>query len=69
MPQSTTQDALRTASKESARVDVVSSDPTDVFWDNDADPLNPKNWSAVFRWGQIVLISLLTFVVYVIVTL
>ncbi|KAJ5826598.1 Major facilitator superfamily domain general substrate transporter [Penicillium robsamsonii] len=37
-------------------------DPNEVFWDDDADPSNPMNWSAMYRWCHVGFISLLTFV-------
>lgn len=41
------------------------SDPNEVFWDDDADPANPLNWKATYRWFYIVFVTLLTFVTYV----
>ncbi|KAJ5666053.1 uncharacterized protein N7477_008501 [Penicillium maclennaniae] len=37
-------------------------DPNGVFWDDDADPANPLNWNATYRWFYIVFITILTFV-------
>ncbi|KAJ6087296.1 hypothetical protein N7467_006210 [Penicillium canescens] len=37
-------------------------DPNEVFWDDDADPSNPMNWSPTYRWSHIVFVTLLTFV-------
>ncbi|KAJ5188095.1 Major facilitator superfamily domain general substrate transporter [Penicillium cf. griseofulvum] len=37
-------------------------DPNEVFWDNEADPSNPMNWSGTYRWCHVGFISLLTFV-------
>ncbi|KAJ5160145.1 uncharacterized protein N7482_007149 [Penicillium canariense] len=37
-------------------------DPNEVFWDGDADPSNPMNWSATYRWCHIFFITVLTFV-------
>lgn len=48
---------------------LVESDetqnPNDVFWDGNDDRSNPKNWTVVYRWSHIVIISLVTFVTYV----
>ncbi|CAO2650497.1 Nn.00g017890.m01.CDS01 [Neocucurbitaria sp. VM-36] len=35
----------------------------DVYWDGEDDALNPRNWTPGYKWGQILLVSLLTFVV------
>ncbi|KAJ5158045.1 Major facilitator superfamily domain general substrate transporter [Penicillium coprophilum] len=44
------------------RHDVHDPDPNEVYWDGDADPSNPMNWSAKYRWCHVGFISLLTFV-------
>ncbi|KAJ5493665.1 Major facilitator superfamily domain general substrate transporter [Penicillium fimorum] len=28
-------------------------DPNEVFWDDDADPSNPMNWSAMYLWFHV----------------
>ncbi len=44
---------------------AAESSQYDVFWDGDNDPKNPRNWGLVFKWAHIILLSFLTFVVYV----
>lgn len=44
-------------------------DPNEVFWDDNADPSNPMNWSATYRWCHVGFISLLTFATYVLLSL
>ncbi|KAJ5358646.1 MFS general substrate transporter [Penicillium cataractarum] len=39
-----------------------TQNPNDVFWDGDDDRSNPKNWTVVYRWSHIVIISLVTFI-------
>lgn len=46
-------DAPTTVTKESNLVD----------WDEPADPRNPLNWFAGMRYGQVVIVSLLSLVV------
>jgi hypothetical protein len=35
--------------------------PSEVWWDGDADPENPMNWSPFRKWGTVALVSGLTF--------
>jgi len=36
-----------------------------VWWDGDNDPANPMNWSAVKKWTNISVMSMITFLTYV----
>ena len=36
-------------------------DPNIVFWDGDDDPANPLNWSTGLKWGNIAVLSAMTF--------
>jgi hypothetical protein len=42
-----------------------STDENTVWWDGDDDPANPQNWSASKKWGHVGVVSLITFIVYV----
>lgn len=37
------------------------SDPNNVNWDGPDDPENPMNWSAKLKWGNVAVISSITF--------
>ncbi|CAK4015666.1 MFS general substrate transporter [Lecanosticta acicola] len=40
---------------------VENPDPNIVSWDSDDDPANPVNWSTGLKWGNIAVLSTLTF--------
>lgn len=40
---------------------VEEQDPNVVTWESDDDPANPMNWSAELKWGNIAVLSALTF--------
>ncbi|KAL4942932.1 hypothetical protein BDV06DRAFT_235104 [Aspergillus oleicola] len=46
----------------SPELPAEDSSPIKIFWDGDADPSNPKNWSAIRRWWHVILVSIVTFV-------
>lgn len=33
-----------------------------VTWDSEQDPANPQNWSASLKWGNVILISVITII-------
>jgi hypothetical protein len=38
------------------------ADPNEVWWDSDDDPANPLNWSFAKKWGNLGLVSFITFI-------
>lgn len=40
-------------------------DPNVVSWDGPNDPANPINWSSGSKWGNIAVISAITFITFV----
>ena len=49
----------------SSKTDVISDDPRPdsnvVNWEGPDDPKNPMNWSSRLKWGNIAVISSITF--------
>ena len=43
----------------------VGSDPNIVDWDGPDDPANPINWSEKLKWGNVAVISSITFLTYI----
>lgn len=41
-----------------------AGDPNIVSWDGPDDPANPKNWTMRKKWGNIAVLSILTFITY-----
>ena len=38
-------------------------DPNIVWWDSEDDPANPLNWTPFRKWTNIILISIIVFIV------
>ena len=47
--------------KEEAETAQVAVDPNIVDWDGPDDPQNPINWSSKLKWGNVAVISSITF--------
>lgn len=45
------------------KADEVNADPDIVDWDGPDDPANPQNWSPAAKWGNIAVLSAITFLV------
>lgn len=50
---------------ESAALSEKVLDLNLVDWDGDNDPEHPRNWSARTKWANIVIISILALITYV----
>lgn len=50
---------------ESAALSEKVFDPNLVDWDSDDDPENPRNWPTRTKWANIVIISILALITYV----
>ncbi|KAF2737909.1 MFS general substrate transporter [Polyplosphaeria fusca] len=54
-------ESLSTEDEDEARSE--DNDPNIVWWDGPDDPQNPMNWSRNKKWGTVILISAITFLV------
>lgn len=41
----------------------LGEDPNIVWWDSEDDPANPLNWTPLRKWTNIILISIIVFIV------
>ena len=53
------------SSKKEEDTQQAGSDPNIVDWDGPDDPANPMNWSEKLKWGNVAVISSITFLTYV----
>jgi len=49
---------------EEKNVEAHPLDPYVVDWDGPDDPQNPLNWSSRMKWGNIAVVSSITFLTY-----
>lgn len=49
--------------KADPNTDIIEQDPDLVDWDGPDDPANPQNWSSRWKWGNIAVLSAITFLV------
>lgn len=58
----------RSTSTNQIAVEVREAHPVDpnvVSWDGPNDPENPMNWPSKLKWGNIAVVSAITFITYV----
>lgn len=53
------------SSKTEVETQVAAVNPSVVDWDGPDDPQNPMNWSSGLKWGNVAVISSVTFLTYV----
>ena len=53
------------SSKKESEKQQADVDPNIVDWDGPDDPANPYNWSEGLKWGNVLIISIITFLTYV----